>query len=104
MFQPEYTMYGYVVHDQSNVNGSVHSRVLRTLLTQNLKNLMPSFHLIMENALVDEIGKGDVLSSGGFTSDRDDCISVPQQEITFSYAREQSSSNLCCCKTPGDSD
>ena len=62
MFQPEYTMYGYVVHDKGSDNGSVHSRVLRTLLTQNIKNLMPSLCEIMKHALADEIEKGDLLS------------------------------------------
>lgn len=65
MFQPEYTMYGYVVHDKGNENGSAHSRVLRTLLTQNIKNLMPSLCEIMKNALADEIEKGDLLCFRG---------------------------------------
>lgn len=66
MFRPEYTMYSYVVHDQGSSNGSVHSRVLRTLLTQNIKNFMPLLHRILENALADEIEKGELLNHGEF--------------------------------------
>ena len=64
MFHPEHTMYGFILHDQSSANGSIHSRVLRTLLTANLQFLMPSLHEIMENALAEEIKKGSLTSNG----------------------------------------
>ncbi|KAF2014336.1 cytochrome P450 [Aaosphaeria arxii CBS 175.79] len=41
MFEPQHTMYGFKVHDKSPLNGSMHSRVLRTLLTSKIPYLLP---------------------------------------------------------------
>ena len=57
-------MYGFIVHDEANANGSMHSRVLRTLLTQNLKTLMPALHDAMENALLSAINEASLDSNG----------------------------------------
>ena len=64
MFQFQYTMYDFVVHDQGSANGSIHARVIRTLLTANLNFLMPSLYGIMRNALQQEIGCVFTLETG----------------------------------------
>lgn len=57
-------MYGFIVHDEANENGSMHLRVLRTLLTQNLENLMPALHDAMENSLLKEMNEASLNSNG----------------------------------------
>lgn len=57
-------MYGFVVHDQPTANGSMHARILRTLLTSNLSKLMPALHDTMDKALDKELEKG-VEQGGG---------------------------------------
>ena len=64
MFHPEITMYGRTLHDQASANGSTHSRVLRTLLTQNLNVLMPTLHQTMLRALTEEMRDGAQLGQG----------------------------------------
>lgn len=57
-------MYGFIVHDEAHANGSMHFRVLRTLLTQNLKNLMPALHDAMEIALLKVMSEAPLNSHG----------------------------------------
>lgn len=64
MFHPEYTMYGFVVNDEAKANGSIHSRVLRTLLTNNLTYLIPSLRKIVESTLHNEVDGGLIHSDG----------------------------------------
>lgn len=68
MFHPEYTMYGFVVNDEAKANGSIHSRVLRTLLTNNLTYLIPSLRNVVESTLHDEVDGGFVYLDGMPTS------------------------------------
>jgi hypothetical protein len=41
MLQPQYTMQGFVWHDQRNVSGVGYSRALRTMLTNHMPSVMP---------------------------------------------------------------
>lgn len=58
MFRPEYTMYNFAVHDDAKANGSVHSRVLRTLLTNNLVHLIPALQDVVVSTLHKEVEEG----------------------------------------------
>ena len=58
MFRPEYTMYNFTVHDDAKANGSVHSRVLRTLLTSNLIHIIPALQDIIASTLHNEVEGG----------------------------------------------
>lgn len=64
LFSPEHTMHGFIVHDEAHANGSMHSRVLRTLLTQNLENLMPALHDAMMIALLKAMSETSLNSRG----------------------------------------
>lgn len=57
-------MFGFKVYDHPKANGTVHARVLRTLLTTNLKCLIPSLHEIMAAAVKTELADG-AQGSGG---------------------------------------
>lgn len=64
MFQPQHTMIGFEIHDYPEANGSIHIRVLRTLLNKNFKALGPSLRSIMATALREEIEAGRPISNG----------------------------------------
>ena len=64
MFRPEYTMYNFAVHDDAKANGSVHSRVLRIHLTNNLVRLMPMLQSIVASALHKEVEEGSQFADG----------------------------------------
>ena len=56
MFQPKRTMYNFDLRDEAKVNGSIHSRVIRTLLTNNIGYLTPSLQEIVSSTLQREVG------------------------------------------------
>ncbi len=66
MLQPKYTMYGLEVKDRMSANGSLHSRVLRTVLTSHLTDLQSMMLEKICCVLKDEIGTGG--TGGGWTS------------------------------------
>ena len=68
MFRPEYTMYNFAVHDDAKANGSVHSRVLRTLLTNNLVHMIPALQDIVASTLHSEVEEGLQRFDGTATS------------------------------------
>ena len=57
-------MYGFILHSDPNANGSMHFRVLRTLLTQNLNNLMPALQDAMKNALLKAMDEASLNPNG----------------------------------------
>ena len=54
MFQPKYTTNGLEVEDHMAANGSMHSRVLRVVLTNHLGDLEPSLANIISTAFSKE--------------------------------------------------
>lgn len=58
MFQPQYTMNGLQVEDRMAANGSLHSRVLRVMLTGHLDDLQPSLATIISTSIDEEISAG----------------------------------------------
>ena len=55
MFQPKYTMNGLEVEDRMAANGSLHSRVLRVMLTGHLDDLQPSLATIISKSIDEEV-------------------------------------------------
>ncbi|KAK8104722.1 cytochrome P450 [Apiospora kogelbergensis] len=64
LFKPKYTMNDFEVHDQMAANGSMHFRVLRTLLTASLPRIMPELRQVSHVALQRELAKGSIGSQG----------------------------------------
>ncbi|KAI9879024.1 MAG: hypothetical protein M1830_009823 [Pleopsidium flavum] len=64
LFAPEHTMYGFVVHDQMSANGSMHFRVLRTLLTSNLPLLQPDLYVTLKAATMTGIQNAGIVEDG----------------------------------------
>lgn len=62
MFQPKYTMNGLEVEDQMAANGSLHSRLLRVMLTGHLEDLQPSLATTVSKS-IDEVSAGKRISS-----------------------------------------
>ncbi|CRG87276.1 Ent-kaurene oxidase [Talaromyces islandicus] len=58
LFKPKYTMYEFDVHDEMAANGSMHFRVLRTLLTANLPRMLPELHSMMQREFASEVLQG----------------------------------------------
>lgn len=64
MLQPKYTMYGLEVKDRMSANGSIHSRVLRTVLTSHLTGLQSTTQKKICAALMDEVSIGTGTGEG----------------------------------------
>jgi cytochrome P450 len=63
MFQPKYTMNGLEVEDRMAANGSLHSRVLRVMLTGHLEDLQPSLATIVSKSIDEEVSAGKRVSN-----------------------------------------
>lgn len=57
-------MYDFEVHDQMAANGSMHFRVIRTLLTAHLPKMIPELRILMQNAFAKEVSKGSTNEDG----------------------------------------
>lgn len=64
MFHPKHTMYNFDLRDEAKANGSVHSRVLRTHLTNSLESLTPSLYGVANSTLRNEVVGGFLCSNG----------------------------------------
>lgn len=62
MLQPKYTMAGLEVKDQMSANGSLHSRVLRVVLTSHMSTLRPMLQKVIADVMRDEITSGQMLA------------------------------------------
>lgn len=68
LFKPKYTMYEFDVHDEMAANGSMHFRVLRTLLTSNLPRMLPELHSMMQREFGKEVLQGYTKTDGTLLS------------------------------------
>lgn len=73
MLQPKYTMYGLEVKDVMSQNGSLHTRVLRVVLTSHLAVLQSSMLEKVRAVMMDEISTSET-ASDGWTSIRSFCM------------------------------
>ena len=64
MMQFKYTMDGLIVHDVRNANGSIHFRVLGSLLRSNLSNLHPGIHQTIVDTFAAEFMSGGKTLNG----------------------------------------
>lgn len=63
MFQPKYTMNGLEVEDCMASNGSLHSRVLRVMLTGHLGDFQPLLAAIISKSIAEEVSAGKRISN-----------------------------------------
>jgi hypothetical protein len=57
-------MYGFEVHDEMAANGSMHFRVIRTLLTANLPKMIPELRILMQDGFAKEVLQGSIKDDG----------------------------------------
>jgi len=48
-------MYKFAIHDEMAANGSMHFRVLRTLLTATLPKIIPQLRALMQDGFAKEL-------------------------------------------------
>lgn len=64
MMQFKYTMDGLIVHDVRNANGSIHFRVVGSLLRSHLPNLHPGIHQTVVDTFASELMSGGKTFNG----------------------------------------
>lgn len=57
-------MYEFDVHDEMAANGSMHFRVLRTLLTSHLPRMLPELQNMMKRGFANEVLQGYTKTDG----------------------------------------